>query len=201
MLNVLAVSFLHCIDRYYMNIFFSSDHHFWHEKILTFKNYDGTQVRTFDNVNHMHEYMIYKHNLKVKPTDKVYFLGDFSMSDKATALDVLHRMNGEKILIKGNHDQCKMSHYMQHFKDVRACHQFDGLILTHIPIHVDCLGRWGCNVHGHLHNNEIKHPKWPGMPDPRYLGVAMELPWINYSPISLEDAKKEIKNRLERYPV
>jgi len=173
------------------NIFFASDHHFHHKNILTFKDQDQTPLRVFDDVDHMNEHMVCCHNNVVKPTDKVYFLGDVSMSRNAKGLEILRRMNGEKILIKGNHDLCSLGQYLTYFKDVRGSHQFDGMILTHIPIHPESLARWGVNVHGHLHNNTVMIRGFAGKPvepDSRYFNVSMER--INYTPISLEEVKK-----------
>lgn len=169
------------------NIFFISDHHFGHANILTFKNSDGTLLREFDDVDHMNEIMIQRHNLVVRPSDKVYFLGDVVISRKTSALQVLARLNGEKVLIKGNHDQCNADAYLQYFKDIRGSHQFEGLIMTHIPIHPESLARWGLNVHGHLHNNVVRMPL-SQIPDKRYFNVSVER--LNYTPISLEELRK-----------
>ena len=180
------------------NIFFVSDHHFGHSNILTFKRSDtNTPLREFASVEEMDEHMVKQHNSVVKPGDKVYFLGDVTMSRNLKGLEILGRLNGEKILIKGNHDLCSAKHYLEYFKDIRGSHQFDGLILTHIPIHSDSLARWGCNVHGHLHSNQVTYVDHTtvGLIDPRYLCVCVEQ--INYTPISLEDAKALIKFRLD----
>lgn len=171
------------------NIFFCSDHHFGHQNILTFKREDGTPLREFDSVDHMNEHMVAMHNSVVRPNDKVYFLGDVVMSRKNSALSILARLNGEKILIKGNHDQCDAKAYLEYFKDIRGSHQFSGLIMTHIPIHTESLARWGLNVHGHLHYNVVKMPV-AQIPDKRYFNVSMER--INYTPISLEEIKSRV---------
>jgi len=172
------------------NIFLCSDHHFGHANILTFTTSDGSRVRDFDSVEQMDETMVENHNRVVSAKDKVYFLGDVAFSKKTLA--ILARLNGEKVLIKGNHDQEKLTEYQKYFKDVRGSHQFSGLIFSHIPIHLDSLGRWGANIHGHLHTNQVMIN---GVPDPKYLNVSMEQ--IAYTPISLEAAKLLIKNRLE----
>ena len=172
------------------NIFLCSDHHFGHANILTFLTSDGSRVRDFESVEHMDETMIENHNRVVSAKDKVYFLGDVAFNKNTLA--TLARLKGEKVLIKGNHDQEKLTEYQKYFKDVRGSHQFDGLILSHIPIHLDSLGRWGANIHGHLHTNQVMID---GMWDARYLNVSMEQ--IAYTPISLEAAKLLIKNRLE----
>lgn len=99
-------------------------------------------------------------------------------------------MNGDKVLIKGNHDTLKLNDYIQYFRDIRGCHQFDGFLLAHIPVHPESLGRWGHMIHGHLHANIVmlnKHQE-----DTRYINVCMEM-LDNYRPISLEEIKKRIK--------
>ena len=172
------------------NIFLCSDHHFSQASILTFLNDDGSRVRDFASVEHMDETMVENHNRVVSPKDKVYFIGDVAFNKRK--LEIVARLNGEKVLIKGNHDQEKITEYQKYFKDVRGSHQFSGLIFSHIPIHVDSLSRWGCNIHGHLHSRQVMINN---IVDARYFNVSMEQ--INYTPISLEEAKKQIKNRLE----
>lgn len=172
-------------------IFFASDHHFHHQGILGFKRDDGTPLREFETVEHMNEHIVQQHNSVVRTTDKVYFLGDITMFRTSEALEILDRLNGEKVLVKGNHDLCKSAKYLKYFKDIRGTHQFSGIIASHIPIHPDSLGRWGLNVHGHLHHRVVCLPDGT-TPDPRYYNVSMER--INYTPISLEEIKKHVAN-------
>lgn len=172
------------------NIFLISDQHYGHSNILNFFRSDGTtKLRSFTHVDEMDEHMIECHNSVVKPGDRVYFVGDVCMSHKN--LPILNRLNGEKCLIKGNHDKAKLSQYLPYFYDIRGSHQFDGLLLTHIPVHPDSLARWPCNIHGHLHYNRVM--KSPHHIDPRYFNVSVEC--INYTPISLEELKLEIKKQ------
>ena len=171
------------------NIFLCSDHHLEHANILTFLNSDGTKLRDFAHIDEMNEHIIKQHNSVVSSKDKVYFLGDVVMNKKGFHL--LSRMNGEKVLIKGNHDIHKLDYYTQFFKDIRGCHQFDGMFLSHVPIHPESLSRWKVNVHGHLHANRVKNPY--GQPDERYQNVSMEQ-LDDYTPISLEQMKSRLKN-------
>ena len=152
-----------------MSQFFTADLHFGHNNVVNFKNTDGTKARDFDTVQDMEDAMVQMHNEIVKPTDKVYMLGDIAFN--ARGLDKVKQMNGIKILVKGNHDQLKLNKYVDVFKDVRGCHVMNGLVFTHIPIHVDQLGRFGCNVHGHLHMNRVMQGD---KIDPRFLCVSVE---------------------------
>ena len=171
------------------NTFFAADHHFHHKNILTFKTNEGAPLRVFDDVDHMNEYMVMQHNRVVRPEDKVYFLGDVTMSRNAKGLEIIGRMNGTKILIKGNHDLCTAKQYMDYFDDIRAVHQLDGIIFSHIPIHEESLSRWGLNVHGHLHSNVVRRAN--GHIDPRYVCVSMEH-LDDYRPVSLEELRKRM---------
>lgn len=136
----------------------------------------------------MNEYMVYRHNLVVQPNDRVYMLGDIAFHKRD--LVYLARMNGRKVLIKGNHDTLDLKDYLPYFDDIRGSHQFDGIIMTHIPIHTESFSRWKLNCHGHLHYRRVLK-EGTKIPDPRYLNVSMEcLP--NYTPYSLEEVKKYI---------
>jgi calcineurin-like phosphoesterase family protein len=168
------------------NIFLMSDQHFGHKNILNFKRRDGiTPLRLFDSSEEMDEHMVDCHNKVVKPNDKIYMLGDLAMNKKF--LPILDRLNGEKILIKGNHDQDSLAVYAKYFKDVRASHQLAGHILTHIPIHSNSLSRWKKNLHGHLHADVVGDLDTDGIwqPDHRYVCLSVE--HTNYFPIALED--------------
>lgn len=158
-----------------MRTFLTSDSHFTHHNILKFLNDDGTHLRTFKSVEEMDETMIENWNRVVSPQDKVYHLGDVCF--KNAVLDaILPRLNGTKILIKGNHDNLKPSQYLQHFKDIRASWVLDKFVLTHIPIHPYSLSRWKANIHGHTHLNTLE--------DDRYFNVCVEN--HNYTPADFE---------------
>lgn len=176
------------------NVFLASDYHFSHKNILTFKKPDGSPLREFNDVNHMNEYMVMQHNRVVGPKDKIYMLGDIGLSKSASGFEILSRMNGEKILIKGNHDVASLDTYAKYFKDIRGSHGLDGMILTHIPVHPDSLYRWPVNVHGHLHANRVM-TAFGAKVDERYQSVCMEQ-LDDYTPRSLEEIKKIIASKI-----
>jgi calcineurin-like phosphoesterase family protein len=174
-------------------IFLVSDTHFGHTGVCKFTRNDGvTKLRPWDNADEMDEEMIKRWNETVRPNDKVYHLGDVVINRKA--LKTLHRLNGDKVLIRGNHDIFRDDEYRQHFRELRAYHVMNGMILSHIPIHTESLGRFGTNIHGHLHANRVmiqKHAKATPEIDPRYHCVCVEQ--TDYRPILFEDVIKRIK--------
>jgi calcineurin-like phosphoesterase family protein len=135
----------------------------------------------------MDEAMVTAWNERVRPNDKVYHLGDVVMSRRSLA--IMHRLNGDKVLIRGNHDIFKDTDYREHFRELRAYHVMNGLILSHIPLHPDSLGRFGTNVHGHTHSNRVLLPN--GDIDVRYHSVCVEQT-PDFAPILFEDVLKRI---------
>ena len=168
------------------NIFLVSDTHFSHRGICSFTLRDGvTPLRPWDDPAQMDEAMVEKWNAVVMPHDKVYHLGDVAIKSKD--LDIMRRLNGDKVLIRGNHDIFDMKDYAKHFRDIRGCHVLDGLIMTHIPLHPESLGRFGCNIHGHLHANRVL---LNDAIDPRYYNVSVEQ--TDFAPISFDVVKERI---------
>ena len=81
-------------------IFFTSDLHFGHENVIRFDN------RPFNTVEEMDKEMIKRWNAKVGKGDIVYVLGDFIWKAATNeAVSIIRRLNGQIILIKGNHDR------------------------------------------------------------------------------------------------
>jgi len=166
-----------------------SDTHFGHANICNFKRADGvTPLRPWTDVHDMDEAMIERWNSRVRPTDKVYHLGDVVINRRA--LNTLSRLNGDKVLIKGNHDIFRMSDYSKHFRDIRGYHVLAGMILSHIPVHDSTLYRFGTNIHGHLHDKRVLKPGSHEI-DPRYIAVCVEQ--IDYTPISMEEVQDRIR--------
>lgn len=85
--------------------YFIADTHFSHHNIIRYCN------RPFSNVDEMNKYMLAKWNETVKPSDKVFFVGDFSFGKRdGVSFDqyaklVWDNLNGQKIFIRGNHDK------------------------------------------------------------------------------------------------
>lgn len=88
-----------------MSTYLTSDQHFGHTRICELAN------RAFSSVEEMNEELISRYNSVVKPNDMVYFLGDVCMGKLDDNLPLLHRLNGTKLLILGNHDRPSMAYH------------------------------------------------------------------------------------------
>jgi len=170
-------------------VFLTSDTHFSHAGVCQFLRDDGSPLRPWDDVEQMNEDLIDRWNSVVGENDKVYHLGDVAIPRRGLAC--LERLNGRKILIRGNHDIFKLSDYTKYFADIRGCHYLDKYILTHIPVHPCNLVRYKGNVHGHLHYRSVLNAS--GTPDLRYLCVCVE--HTDYTPISWDVVKVELARR------
>jgi calcineurin-like phosphoesterase family protein len=176
------------------SVFLVSDTHFGHTGVCRFTRNDGvTKLRPWDSAEEMDEFMVRAWNERVKPTDKVYHLGDVVINRKS--LKTLARLNGDKVLIRGNHDIFRDDEYREYFRELRAYHVMNGMILSHIPVHSDSLGRFGVNIHGHTHANRVMLPGFNGKPtdivDVRYHCVCVEQ--TDFAPILFEDVIKRIE--------
>ena len=161
---------------------------------------DGvTKLRPWDAAEAMDEEMIRRWNSVVRPSDKVYHLGDVVINRRA--LPTLARLNGDKVLIRGNHDIFRDTEYREYFRELRAYHVLNGMILSHIPVHEASLGRFGVNIHGHLHANRVRRAlgvdaqtgavTYSDQVDVRYHCVCVEQ--TDFAPILLEHVARRIQ--------
>jgi len=183
------------------SVFLVSDTHFGHAGVCRFTHEDtGIKIRPWTDPDEMDEFMIQAWNERVKPTDKVYHLGDVVINRRA--LKTLSRLNGDKVLIRGNHDIFRDDEYREYFRELRAYHVMNGMILSHIPIHEESLGRFGTNIHGHLHTRRVMKPRgidvrtgktlYSDEIDVRYHCVCVEQT-PDFAPILFEDVIKRIE--------
>jgi calcineurin-like phosphoesterase family protein len=81
-------------------VWFTSDHHFGHENILSYAK------RPFGSVDEMNRTMIEKHNDVVGDSDTVWILGDVALGNIKDTLPLVGQLRGHKYLVAGNHDRC-----------------------------------------------------------------------------------------------
>lgn len=115
-------------------MWFTSDLHFGHYNVI---EYDK---RPFKNIDEMHETLIANWNKVVKKKQRVYVLGDFSFLNIEKTKLLLSRLNGVKILIRGNHDRPASKMIKCGFSEVLENEQLklaDNITvnLSHFPYH------------------------------------------------------------------
>jgi len=101
-----------------MSAFVTSDLHLGHSKSITFLKPDKSLLRPFMNLGEMHNVLITRWNKIISPQDRVYILGDVAIARNSLCL--LNEFNGNKVLIKGNHDTFKLKDYLPYFDDIRG---------------------------------------------------------------------------------
>lgn len=132
-----------------MTLWFTSDTHFDHANIIEFC------ARPFASVDEMNRAMIERWNARVQPGDRVYHLGDFAFGPYSNVAKFLAPLNGQVLLIRGNHDRSQPRMLAAGFSHV--CEDMALLAyglavhLTHKPA-VDLPQGINLNLHGHVHH-------------------------------------------------
>lgn len=182
-------------------IFYISDLHFGHANVL---NYDS---RPWTNVDEMNKDMIYLWNQRVGKRDTVYILGDFSMTlSIKEAKDIVNQLNGNKHLIRGNHDIRKaefeeLFESVQDYKEVADTVTIDGYP-ENTPVRVICSHyfmpfynknlRGAIMLHGHTHASREAVLEDEIKAELRKVGHRCEAynvgaVYLNYAPRTLEE--------------
>jgi len=167
------------------NIWFTSDQHFGHEKIIGFTD------RPFSSADEMDEVMIDNWNDLVGKQDEVYFLGDLCFGlhrQNVTAL--VKRLNGHKHAIWGNHDhkQTRKSEgwtSKQYYKQLNVDKQ--SIVLCHYPFETWNKAHHGAwHLHGHCHGNLVSAHTGPRID----IGVDS---W-DFKPVHIDTVRAHLKN-------
>lgn len=183
-----------------MTIYFTSDTHLFHKNILKFED------RPYASYEEMTEDMINKWNSQVNDDDIIYHIGDLSFGNCDQTIEVLKRLKGKIILIKGNHDLSK--HY-QKINELGLLHEYhevgitlkykkQQMWLTHYPLEIGLRPRkW--SIHGHIHSEESA---WENQ-----INVGVDSPHFKHKPfgelITIDEVFEVMEQRLpsieERY--
>lgn len=138
---------------------FCSDLHFFHRNIVKYTN------RGVETTQEEHDdWLIELWNKTVHASDIVVHLGDFSFAKNGMdSINLLKRLNGRKILLKGNHDYSKNFNEYARVNAVEIHHYLENrftltdgtkqdICMFHFPIgswHKQSHGSW--HLHGHSH--------------------------------------------------
>ena len=139
-------------------IFFTSDNHYFHENIIKYCS------RPFSDSCDMNVEMMSRWNSVVGPDDIGIFVGDISAGLKGRTEElrmIIQKLNGKKILIRGNHDHQTDEWYLESgFLKVVDAIKFGPVVLSHYPLSSlerrglkgsDLFGEFSHIVHGHVH--------------------------------------------------
>jgi len=169
-----------------MDIYLTADTHFDHSRIIDYEK------RPFSDNLEMTEVLIDNWNKVVKPNDLIFHLGDVFFCKADRMQEIANRLNGRKILIRGNHDKgVSNGKFRKLGFEPRNYYQVDGLFLSHYPQDISAIktavnhGAIAGNVHGHVHS------MIDGLDQQVYKCVSVEL--TGYKPISLELVKNHFK--------
>lgn len=174
--------------------FYISDWHYGHKNVLGFDN------RPFTSIEQMNEELICRWNSVVSDGDLVYILGDMFWCTPKIATPIMDQLNGQKILIKGNHDRWHDSKFDKLFVKIDEYIEIEDegrkVVLCHYPIPCFKNHFYGwIHLYGHVHNSF----EWNMMEHQRFLmeelydrqcsmiNVGSMMPWINYTPRTLDE--------------
>ena len=111
--------------------------------------------RPFESVEEMNDILIRNFNERVKKNDTVYILGDIAHRTPVIEVNnLISRLNGKKILCKGNHDKRYDSNLFEGIYDFLeiAVHGVN-ISLMHYPMMSWPKSRHGSiHLHGHIHS-------------------------------------------------
>lgn len=132
-------------------IYFTSDLHLGHRGIIEMQN------RPFENVEEMNRVLICNYNAVIHKNDTVYILGDISHHlHVEQANELIRKMNGKKVLIKGNHDKKYDSELFEDISDFKTV-SLNGIYfaLMHYPmLSWPKKNSGSIQLHGHIHARE-----------------------------------------------
>lgn len=140
-----------------MKVLFTSDLHFFHSRIVEFTERSKVTTQEYHT-----DFLVDIWNKQVTKGDLVYHLGDFSFGNTEDTFDVLSQLNGQKILIKGNHDRNDWFDKAKGKHGVVNTHQYKEIkikeascCLFHFPI-----ASWHKQHHGSFHLHGHSHGQY-----------------------------------------
>lgn len=176
-----------------MNIWFTADTHFLHKNIIEYSK------RPFSSLEEMTAVIIDNWNEKVKRGDLIYHLGDFALGFGKISIkpidNILTKLNGNKILIAGNHDRKEVKKNL-HWNQVLPYKEIKvdvgeklkkRIVMCHYAMVVwnQChRGSWMLHGHSHGNLNDIGG---------KILDVGVDV--HNFKPVCLEEIKTYMDKR------
>jgi len=187
-------------------VWFTSDTHFNHQKILEFCK------RPFENIDEHDQKLIENWNSKISPDDTVFHLGDFCFGGYPKWEEIRNQLNGHIILIYGNHDQKnrtagtdELFDYTSFQMQIQIGKQM--VYLNHFPFLCFAHGNidtyknsYSVQLFGHIHsgpNSTSEDTSRSDMLYPTQYDVGVDN--NNYFPVSWKEIKTIINNQILDY--
>jgi len=142
-------------------LFFTSDLHFGHERIIEYCN------RPYSSVHEMNKSLTDNWNSRITNDDTIIIAGDFCLGGKQQWEKYLSYLNGNKILVLGNHDHKVPEHLFKvvtpllnmevrdvdngKLQRITVCHY------AMLSWHQSHKGAW--QLFGHWHGRSLLNPK------------------------------------------
>lgn len=172
-----------------MAVFFASDIHFGHDNLRKF--YPKTRGQ-FSSVQALDAYIIKHWNEVIGQNDDVFVLGDLGGGTPKHLDNCLSQLNGNKVLVTGNHDKKNWRDVAKHFVEVHQSYYeewIEGKFVTmcHYPI-----WEWNSIHHGAYHLHGHLHGKPHGIPG-RILDVGIDN--HNLCPFSFDEIVRFMDTR------
>lgn len=168
-----------------------ADLHFGHANVIQYCD------RPYRDVDHMTEELIKNWNNVVAKDDIVYVLGDFTLSrHKEYIAELCSRLNGNKVLIMGNHDTRKPKDYIEagFIQATRKPILLEPrLVLMHEPPQDEDIWFRCKYIFGHVHDKKCDADDFGNC-------ACVSVERINYTPVDLDKLLKTMdSNRGPRY--
>ena len=164
-------------------IWFTSDEHFFHKNVIRLCN------RPFVNLDEMHKTLVDNHNSVVSKNDTVYHLGDFAFGRGDHVGELILKLNGQHIFMKGNHDDWmkskkinfdllmngNMVDYGDEYKEIHYKNEM--MVLCHYPMRTWNRSHYGViQLYGHCHGNleSLKNQYDVGVDNNDYFPISID---------------------------
>lgn len=173
--------------------YFTADLHLFHANVIKHAN------RPFKSVDEMHDKIRENWNNYITSDDKVYILGDLTWGKPDKTVEYLKTLNGQKHLIKGNHDK-KLSRalidqfvFVKDYAEVRIKDDtipegHKDIMLFHYAMKV-----WNKSHHGSWHVYGHSHGTLPD--DINSLSIDVGVDVHNFTPVSYNQLREVMKTK------
>ena len=173
-----------------METYFISDCHFGHKNVIKYCN------RPYFSVEEMDEDMISKWNNKVHRNDLIYIVGDLFYFQIDNAVQILNRLKGKKILIRGNHDDffLRKIDANRYFQEISLYMEISlrekKLTLCHYPMYSwrNSRKKDSFLIFGHVHNNQDMFWFDYYCQNDRTLNAGVDI--NNFEPVNFDELKQ-----------